>query len=262
MYSTAIFPKEFLSSNYLLQTNCLDGRSLFLSDNSGCSFGTAKENKPKTIVIGDSLALTNSLGAIDVITELSRGTITVSSKLGCSVYKTEETNDLCSSWRRQSLSYLSNSTFSHIVIMNSFTEQIDPKKFFDYVAQLKASDKRIMVVLSPPFSDNISENNAIVRFGVSSTRYATRPDHSRLFSEFIEREFEDVYLWDMSNVFCRFRGRASINQVEWQTLDRKCLIAKDGVEYFTYGDHLSKIGNEFYKFDLKQKLSDSNFYGE
>lgn len=255
-------PKEFLSSNYLLQTNCLDGRSLFLSDNSGCSFGTAKKNKPKTIVIGDSLALTNSLGAINVITELSRGTITVSSKLGCSVYKTEETNDLCSLWRRQSLSYLSNSAFTHIVIMNSFTKQIDPKKFFDYVAQLKASDKRIMVVLSPPFSDYIAENNAILRFGVPSTRHAARPDHSRLFSEFKKMELEGVYLWDMSEVFCRHRGRAPIDQVEQQTLDRKCLIAKDGVEYFTYGDHLSVIGNEFYNLDLKRKLTDSNFYGE
>jgi len=225
-----------LNSHTIMRKGCDAG----LIDFEKCSWGNP-EAKDKMFIIGDSMSW--AIGDAFISSALASNMQAISlTRNGCSVTKSDtDKSGECGVWRERVIGILLQEKPSLIVIANSigYPEE-DLLGMGKLINLLRDSSIRVIFVTPPPGGDVYSGLRALAFKPGASLRVSAIPAKIELskygLSE--DRIEPGLIIYDPADDLC----------------DSKCVIAKDGKDYYNYGGHLSLYGNRVLQDSINHKV--------
>jgi hypothetical protein len=222
-----------LNSHAIMQKGCDSG----LIDLEKCSWGNPS-SKSKMFITGDSMSW--AIGDAFIASGLERDMRVVSlTRNGCSITQSDtDKSGECGFWREKAINILLREKPKLIVIANATgysTE--DLKGMGRLVSTLRDSSIKVIFVTPPPGGDVYSELRAL----------SFRPGAKA-------REGEITKKIDISNYGLpeiNKEGGLIIYDPAEDLCTSKCIIAKDGKEYYNYGEHLSLFANKVLESSIR-----------
>ena len=215
-----------LNSHAIMQKGCDSG----LVDLEKCSWGNSKAEETMFIV-GDSMSW--AIGDAFISSALKRNMHVVSlTRNGCSITQsvTDKSSE-CTVWRRSVVSILLREKPTLVVIANAIGyPDKDVKGMGKLVSTLRSLSIRVVFVTPPPGGDIYSEMRALSFRPGEQSREGELPMGLDLSIYGLSASSIDAGLivYDPAEVLC----------------SSKCTIAKEGKEFYNYGEHLSLYANK------------------
>jgi peptidoglycan/LPS O-acetylase OafA/YrhL len=225
-----------LNSHAIMRKGCDAG----LIDFEKCSWGD-HSLESKIFVVGDSMSW--AIGDAFIKTGIQRGMQVKSlTRNGCSVTVSNfDEQSVCGQWRKNVISILLRESPELVVIANSigYPEQ-DLQGMGKLVTLLRDSSIRVVFVIPPPGGDVYSGLRALAYRPGDSSRESVIPAKIELSKYgLVENRIDPgLIIYDPAEDLC----------------DSKCIIAKDGNDYYNYGSHLSLYGNRVLQESINQKV--------
>lgn len=225
-----------LNSHAIMKKGCDAG----LIDFEKCSWGNP-EAKDKVFIVGDSMSWGIGDAFISSALALNMQAISLT-RNGCAITKSDtEKSGECGVWRERVIGILLQEKPSLIVIANSigYPEE-DLLGMGKLINLLRDSSIRVIFVTPPPGGDVYSSLRALAFKPGASFRVKAIPAKIELskygLSE--DRIEPGLIIYDPAEDLC----------------DSKCIIAKDGKDYYNYGGHLSLYGNRVLQDSINHKV--------
>lgn len=225
-----------LNSHTIMQKGCDTG----LIDLEKCSWGNPS-SKEKMFITGDSMSWAIGDAFINAASERNMR-INSLTRNGCSITlsKLDEFSD-CGTWRKKAIDTLLIEKPRIVVIANSagYPEN-DLKGMGELVRLLSESSIEVIFVLPPPGGDAYSGLRALAYRPGATSRYSDIPveiDLSKYGLTGAEKNM-NFFIYNPSDKLC----------------GDMCTIAKDGKDYYNYGQHLSIYGNKVLQTSINESL--------
>lgn len=225
-----------LNSHTIMRKGCDAG----LIDFEKCSWGNP-EAKDKLFIVGDSMSW--AIGDAFISSALASNMQAISlTRNGCSISKSDtDKSSNCGVWRERVVSILLQEKPSLVVIANSigYPEE-DLLGMGKLINLLRDSSIRVIFVTPPPGGDVYSGLRALAYRPGETIRVSDIPAKVELSKYgLLEVQIEPgLIIYDPAEDLC----------------DSKCIIAKDGKDYYNYGGHLSLYGNKVLQNSINQKV--------
>jgi peptidoglycan/LPS O-acetylase OafA/YrhL len=227
-----------LNSHAIMQKGCDSG----LIDLKKCSWGDPS-SKEIMFITGDSMSWAIGDAFINAASERN---ISVNSltRNGCSITlsKLDEFSD-CGVWRKKAIETLLTNKPEIVVIANSagYPEK-DLRGMGELVKLLRESSIKVIFVLPPPGGDVFSGLRALAYRPGAISRDSDLPEKIDLSKYGLTGAKTDrsLILYNPSDALC----------------GDMCTIAKDGNDYYNYGQHLSVYGNKVLQTSINKSLED------
>jgi hypothetical protein len=223
-----------LNSHAIMRKGCDAG----LVDLERCSWGNP-EAKDKLFIVGDSMSW--AIGDAFISSAIGQNLQATSlTKNGCSITKLNQ-KDLseCGEWREKVINILLKEKPKLVVIANSIGyPEGDLQGMGKLVNVLRESSIRVIFVIPPPGGDVYSGLRALAFRPGESSRQSDVPTKIEL-SKYGLLEIQvnsELVIYDPAKDLC----------------GSKCIIAKDGKDYYNYGGHLSLYGNKVLQKSIDQ----------
>ncbi len=225
-----------VKSHAIMQKGCDSG----LIDLEKCSWGNSNAEE-KMFIVGDSMSW--AIGDAFITSALASEMQAISlTRNGCSITKSDiDKSGECGVWRESVIGVLLREKPSLIVIANSigYPEE-DLQGMGNLVSLLRESSIRVIFVTPPPGGDVYSGLRALAFRPGESSRESAIPAKIELSKYGLsENPFDSgLIIYDPAEDLC----------------NSKCIIAKDGKDYYNYGGHLSLYGNRVLQDSINQKV--------
>jgi peptidoglycan/LPS O-acetylase OafA/YrhL len=225
-----------LNSHAIMEKGCDSG----LIDLEKCSWGNSSA-KEKMFIIGDSMSW--AIGDAFIASALASDMQAISlTRNGCSITKSDiDKSGECGVWRESVIGVLLREKPSLTIIANSigYPEE-DLQGMGNLVNLLRKSSIRVIFVTPPPGGDVYSGLRALAFRPGENSRESAIPAKIELSKYGLSGNPFDpgLIIYDPADDLC----------------DSKCIIAKDGKDYYNYGGHLSLYGNRVLQDSINQKV--------
>jgi peptidoglycan/LPS O-acetylase OafA/YrhL len=225
-----------LNSHAIMQRGCDSG----LIDLEKCSWGNSNAEE-KMFIVGDSMSWAIGDAFIDSALASNMQAISLT-RNGCSITKSGiDKSGECGVWRESVIGILLREKPSLIVIANSigYPEE-DLQGMGNLVNLLRESSIRVIFVTPPPGGDVYSGLRALAFRPGENSRESAIPAKIELSKYGLSGNPFDsgLIIYDPAEDLC----------------NSKCIIAKDGKDYYNYGGHLSLYGNRVLQDSINQKV--------
>ena len=225
-----------LNSHAIMQKGCDAG----LIDLEKCSWGNPS-SKEKMFITGDSMSW--AIGDAFIASALERNMRAISlTKNGCPITQSDvDRSSECGVWREKAINLLLQEKPKLIVIANANGYPIeDIKGMGRLVSTLRDFSIKVIFVTPPPGGDVYSELRALSFRPGEQSREGEIPKKTDLSTYGLLEFNKDIGLiiYDPAEDLCT----------------SKCIIAKDGNEYYNYGVHLSLFGNKVLEGSINKKV--------
>ena len=223
-----------LNSHTIMRKGCDAG----LVDFKRCSWGNP-EAKDKVFIVGDSMSW--AIGDAFISSTIRKNLQAISlTRNGCSITKSlQEKGSECGEWREKVIGILQSEKPKLVVIANSigYPEE-DLLGMGRLVNLLRDSSIRVIFVTPPPGGDVYSGLRALAFRPGENLRESVIPAKIELskYGLFENRNDSGLIIYDPTEDLC----------------DSKCIIAKDGKDFYNYGGHLSLYGNKVLQNSINQ----------
>jgi len=227
-----------LNSHAIMQKGCDSG----LIDLEKCSWGSSKA-EDRLFIVGDSMSWAIGDAYIKAASEKNMRVISLS-RNACSITSTkvDELGD-CGSWRKKVVEILLSEKPTIVVIANSvgYPEK-DLKGMGELVKLLRESSIKVIFVLPPPGGDVYSGLRALAYRPGAISRDSELPTKIELSKYGLAGAEIDagLVIYDPADDLC-----GSV-----------CTIAKDGQDFYNYGQHLSLHGNKVLQASINESLDE------
>jgi hypothetical protein len=225
-----------LNSHAIMQKGCDAG----LIDLEKCSWGNPS-SKEKMFITGDSMSW--AIGDAFIASALERNMRAISlTKNGCSIAQSDvDRSSECGVWRERAINVLLREKPKLIVIANATGYPIEAVKGMGMlVSTLRNLSIKVIFVTPPPGGDAYSELRAL----------SFRPGAKSREGE-IQKKI-DLSIYGLSELN-KDSGLIIYDPAE-DLCTSKCIIAKDGNEYYNYGEHLSLFANRVLEGSISKKV--------
>lgn len=225
-----------LNSHTIMRKGCDAG----LIDFKKCSWGNP-ESKDKIFIVGDSMSW--AIGDAFISSTIKQNLQAISlTRNGCSITTSlQGKGSECGEWREKVIVILQSEKPKLVVIANSigYPEE-DLLGMGKLVNLLRDSSIRVIFVTPPPGGDVYSGLRALAFKPGENLRESVIPSKIQLskYGLFENQNDAGLIIYDPAEYLC----------------DSKCIIAKDGKDFYNYGGHLSLYGNRVLQDSINQKV--------
>ena len=225
-----------LNSHTIMRKGCDAG----LIDFEKCSWGNSEATE-SMFIVGDSMSW--AIGDAFISSALSRDMKAFSlTRNGCSITQSDvDKTSECGVWRDKVISVLLQEKPDLIVVANAigYPEE-DVKGMGKLISTFRNLSIKVIFVTPPPGGDVYSELRAL----------SFRPGEKSREGEIMEKI--DLSIYGLSELN-KDRGLIIYDPAE-DLCTSKCIIAKDGNEYYNYGEHLSLFANKVLEGSISKKV--------
>ena len=224
-----------LNSHKAIQLNCDEGN---IEDNK-CSWFAEKSRK-RIVLAGDSLSWAIADGFLQV-SKKDKYNLYNFSRNGCPAGLLVN-NDDCGVWQNKLVSKINQIQPDLVVLANSANYEPEVlRSIGDLVKMLIDSDIKTTLILPPPGGDEFSRRRALFFAPGRDNRTSPLPERIKLIDYGLTQSDlnKRFFLFDPAEYLCF----------------TSCIIAKDGFDFYNYGQHLSVYGNKFLEPSIQELVS-------